>query len=256
LLAANAAQAEYTLRSDALTQAGVSPAFLAGRDWLDRTVPGDAPMAAVLGTMFAPSSTPAVWWDLDFWSKRLDRLYSLPGAAPNGQGFAMPLTLDQRTGRLPELDDRDLIVTTGEEKRFSLRSATAVVRRNGFVVWRAPHPYTAAWTLVAQTDVGDITAGAHGTLRVFGDGRPGTRQVSLTVSTSPNSGQGYELRASAGAAVRRRWVPLHESRVIRLPLTVPAKGPASVRLDVVDRRPVSGAPRTGLRVAGVAIAPA
>ena len=139
LLLANVVQTGYTLHRISLTQAGVSPAFLAGRDWLDREVPGDAPIAAVLGTMFEPASTPGAWWDLDFWSKRLDRLYRLPGSAPDAQGFGGTLTLDQRTGRLSGLDDdRDLIVTTGEEKRFSLRGATAVAARNGFVVWQAP----------------------------------------------------------------------------------------------------------------------
>jgi hypothetical protein len=80
--------------------------------------------------------------------------------------------------------------------------------------------------------------------------------VTLTVITSPYSGQGDELRASAGAAVRWRWVPLGKSRLIRLPLTVPARGPASVRLDVVDRLPVSGTPSTGLKIAAVAVVPA
>jgi hypothetical protein len=168
LPAANVLQTGYTVHSDALTQAGVSPAFLAGRDWMDREVPGDAPIGAVLGTMVEPSSTPAAWWDLTFWTKRLDRLYRLPGSAPDAQGFANVATLDQHTGRLSGFDDRDLIMTTGEEKLFGLRGATAVGGRNGFVVWRAPHPYTAAWTLEAQSDIGDINVGHHGTLRVFG----------------------------------------------------------------------------------------
>jgi hypothetical protein len=256
LLAANLVQTAYTLRSTAKTQADVSPAFLAGRDWLDREVPGDAPIAAVLGTMFEPSSTPAAWWDLTFWSKRLDRLYREPGAVRDEQGFAHTLAIDQRTGRLPGLDGRDLIVTTGEEKRFSLRGATAVAQRNGFVVWRAPHPYTAAWTLQAQSDLGDVSVGKRGTLRVFGDGNPETRLVTLTVTPSPYSGQGYELRASADGAVRTRWVPFGESRAVRLPLTVPASGPAMIRLDVIDRHPAAGAPSTGLRIAAVVVAPA
>jgi hypothetical protein len=78
--------------------------------------------------------------------------------------------------------------------------------------------------------------------------------VTLTVIPSPYSGQGYELRASAAEAVRWRWVALGTSRVIHLPLTVPASGPASIRLDVIDRDPVKGASSTGIKIAAVAIA--
>jgi hypothetical protein len=256
LLLANAVQTGYTLHSVGRTQAGVSPAFLAGRDWLDREVPGDAPIGAVVGTMFEPSSTPPAWWDLNFWSKRLDRLYRLPGAAADAQAFGTVISLDERTGRISGLDERELIVTTGEEKRFRLRGAEAVVAKNGFVVWRAPRPYRAAWSLDAQTDIGDVRVGQQGELRVFGDGSAGRRQVTLTVTPSPYSGQGYTLRARAGDTVRQVRVPLGKSRVVRLPLEVPANGPATVRLDVLDRDPVDGAPSTGLKIAQVAIAPA
>jgi hypothetical protein len=256
LLLANVAQTTYTLHRTALTQAGVSPAFLAGRDWLDRAAPGHGPIGAVLGTMFEPASTPAAWWDLDFWSKRLDRLYRLPGSAPDAQGFGTAVSLDERTGRLSGLDDRALLVTTGEEKRFSLRGGRAVGASNGFVLWRAPRPYRAAWSLEAQSDIGDISVGNHGTLRVFGDGTAGTRQVTLTVTTSPYSQQGYALRARSGAVVRTPWVGLGKSRVIHLPLTVPAAGAAAIRLDVIDRHPVAGVPQTGLKIAAVAVAPA
>jgi len=254
LLLANTVQTGYTLHSTAVTQAGASPDFIAGRNWLDRAAPGDQPVGAVLGTMIDPATTAAAWWDLDFWNKRIDRLYRLPGAAPDGQAFGSAVSLDPRSGRLSGLDDRALIVTTAQEKRFSLRGAQAVASRNGFVVWRAPRPYQAAWSLEAQNDLGDIGAGSSGTLRVFGDGHAGPRQVTLTVTPSPGSQQGSTLRATAGGAPRSVSVPLQQTRVLRLPLTLPATGAASVPLDVVAP-PDAGTPPAGLRIAAVTIDP-
>ena len=254
LLFANILQTGYTLHNAGLTQAGVSPEFLAGRDWIDREVPGDAPIGAVLGTAFEPGSTPPSWWDQNFWSKRLDRLYNLPGAPPHGQGFGgLPIALDARTGRLSGLDERDYIVTTGEEKRFRLRGGETVAGRNGFLVWRAPHPYHAMWSLEAQSDIGDIHVGDHGVLRVFGDGTPRRQRVTLAVISMPYSGQGYTVRARAGSTVREAWVELGGQRMVELPLTVPADGAATIRLEVLDTRPVADAPVTGLKVADVAI---
>lgn len=255
LLAANVVQTGYTLNSISVTQAGVSPEFLAARNWLDREAPGDAPIGAVVGTLFEPSTTPAAWWDLNFWSKRLDRLYRLPGAADDAQWFGGAMALDERTGRISGLDERDLIITTEEEKRFRLRGAQAVAGRYGFVVWRAPRPYRAAWSLHAQSDIGDIQVGDHGELRVFGDGSPGRRRVTLAVAPSPDSGQGYTLRARAGGTVRTVRVPLGGSRMVRLPLAVPASGVATVGLEVLDPQAVADAQQTGLRVTDVAVAP-
>jgi hypothetical protein len=205
LLLANLVQTGYTLHRIAQTQSGVSPAFLAGRDWLDREAPGTAPIGAVLGTAVEPGITPAMWWDLDFWSKRLDRLYRMPGSPDDGQSFGTPVTVDEHTGRLSGLDDRALILTTAAEKRFRLRGGRPVAARNGFVVWRAPRPYRAAWSLEAQSDIGDIDVGDHGTLHVFG---AGARRVTLTVTTSPSAQRGYTLRATAGRAARSVAVPL------------------------------------------------
>jgi hypothetical protein len=251
LLLANLVQTGYTLHRIAQTQSGVSPAFLAGRDWLDREAPGTAPIGAVLGTAVEPGITPAMWWDLDFWSKRLDRLYRMPGSPDDGQSFGTPVTVDEHTGRLSGLDDRALILTTAAEKRFRLRGGRPVAARNGFVVWRAPRPYRAAWSLEAQSDIGDIDVGDHGTLHVFG---AGARRVTLTVTTSPSAQRGYTLRATAGRAARSVAVPLGRSRVVSLPLSVPATGAASVRLDVMGRRPAAGAPASGLRIASVSVA--
>jgi hypothetical protein len=57
------------------------------------------------------------------------------------------------------------------------------------------------------------------------------------------------LRARAGGVDRSLWVPRGRSRVVSLPLAVPAQGAATVRLDV------AGGPGAGLRVAAVALAP-
>jgi hypothetical protein len=257
VLLANVLQTGYTLHNAGLTQAGVSPEFLAGRDWIDRETPGDAPIGAVLGTAFEPGSTPPAWWDQNFWSKRLDRLYNLPGGPFHGQGFGgSPIALDERTGRLTGLDEREFIVTTGEEKRFRLRGGETVAGRNGFLVWRAPRPYHAAWSLEAQSDIGDIHAGEHGVLRVFGDGTPRRQRVTLAVINMPYSAQGYAIRASAGDAVRQAWVELGGQRMVELPLDVPAEGAATIRLEVLDTRPVEDAAVTGLKIADVALAPA
>ncbi|HEX6026018.1 MAG TPA: hypothetical protein VFZ00_28765 [Solirubrobacter sp.] len=252
LLFANVVQTGYTLNRTADTQAGASEEFVAGRDWLDKAAPGDAPIGAVLGTMVDPATTPASWWDLVFWNKRLDRLYRMPGAAPDEQAFGSVASIDQRSGRLSGFDERELIVTTAEEKRFRLRGGRVIAERNGFVVWQAPRPYRAVWSLEAENDLGDIGVGNAGTLRVFGDGTARRRELTVVVSPSPSARQGATLRATAGGVARSVDVRRGQTRTLRLPLVVPATGAASVRLDVVALEQDAERP-TGVRVTEVSV---
>ncbi len=249
LLAVGVAQTGYALDRLGATQAGVSQAFLDVRDWLDREAPGDAPIGLVLGTVFEPAVSPAVWWDVSFWSKRADRVWLLPRGNHHGQNFKREAVIDPLTGAIPALDERELLVLSVEERRFELRGQTTVGGRNGVVVVRAPRHYHAAWTLEATTEASGVAGDRSGRLRIYGDGRGGARRVVVTVTSSLGAPRGYYGRLVVDG--RGATIPVNIGTTERLstPITLPPTGFIDLRLEVTDPLPDATPDRAaGLKV--------
>jgi hypothetical protein len=250
------AQTSYDLRRVQETQAGVSPAFLRSRGWLDRDVPGGEPIGIMLGEVFDAPSSAAVWWDTSFWSARADRVWTLPGAPIYDQGFARIAEIDERDGRIPALDERQLIALSAGEKRFGLQGAKPLAGFGGVQVVRVRPPVRAAWTLGDPAAVpGFVATGDRVRLRVFGDGSAATRTVSLDVVPSSQAPGEYRARLSGGGDARavRPDKPTTLKTTVRL-------SPAGYRDLFVDAAAAGAAspagPGAGISVQAVRITPA
>lgn len=254
VLAVGVAQTGYALDRLGATQAGVSQAFLDGRDWLDREAPGNAPIGLVLGTVFEPAVSPAVWWDVSFWSKRADRVWVLPRGDHHGQNFKREAAIDPMTGTIPALDERELLVLSVEERRFELRGQKAVAGRNGVMVVRATRPYRAAWTLQATTEESVIAVDRAGRLRIYADGRGGPRRMTVTVTSSPGAPRGYYGRLVVDGRGERVPVNIGTTERLSTPITLPPTGFTDVRLEVSDPLPgTTPDPDAGLKVLAVQV---
>ena len=243
----------YALNTIKGTQAGASPAFVDGRDWLDRAAPGDAPAGALLSFVDSDAVSTASWWDLSFWNKRLDRVWQLPDTNLYSQGFARAAAFDPRTGRIAALDERSLLVLGTADRRFALRGARTVAGSGPFALVRAPRPYRAVWTLQAARDDGLLTVGRPGRLTLFGDGRRPRRvrlRVSAVATADATRGYRLSLRTASGAEQTVR-IASGARGTLRATVRVPANGRTRLTLTLRGARSTSAAtaaPTTGVIV--------
>ena len=194
LVAIAVSQTLYDLRQVERTQAGVSQEFLDSRGWLDRVPGGDEPIGLLLGQIGDARTTAAIWWDTSFWSARADRVWAPPGTPGYEQGFVRPAEMDERTGRIPALDERRLIALSSSERRFGLYGAKPVGGRAGVQVVRVDPPVRTAWMLQTDTPSGFVSSGDPARLRVFADGEAGARKVAVVVVASTQAPARYRAR--------------------------------------------------------------
>jgi hypothetical protein len=246
----------YVLNTIKQTQAGASQAFVDGRDWLDRSAPGDGNVGAVLSLVESPRVSAASWWDVSFWNKRIDRVWRLPDSDLYEQGFARPASVDPRTGRMAALDERSLLVVGRLDRRFALRGARTIADWGPFALVRAPRPYRAAWTLRAARDDGLLPTGRRAMLTLFGDGRR-ARRLRLRVSATATADAKHGYRLVARSASGRAWtarVAAGGHGTLRATVRVPAVGATRLRLTL--RGPKGPSATTGVIVDGVVSRPA
>jgi len=249
LLLVSVSSTRYVLKTIEATQAGASPAFIDGRNWLDRTAPGEENVGAVLSLIDNPAVSAASWWDLSFWNKRLDRVWSLPDSDIYSQGFASPALVDPATGRMAALDERPLLIVGAADRRFALRGVREIAATGPFKLVRAPRPYRAAWSLDADRDDGLIAAGGRARLSLFGDGRRArTVRVRLSASTTPDATRGYRLSVRGASGQTSVRVPKGAGGTLRAMVRVPRIGAARLNLRVSGRARKAG-------VTGVIVAP-
>lgn len=244
----------YTLGTIKATQAGASQETIDGREWLDRSAPGSEGVGAVLSSIGEPAATAAAWWNLSFWNARLDRVWRLPGASTFSQRFTRVAPVDPRTGRIPALDDRSLLVLGRSDRRFALRGERIVGANGPFSLVRAARPYRAAWTLLAARDDGLLAAGGRAQLTLFGDGRREQR-VRVRLSAGATPGMTTDRRLVVRGDSGREWTALVPGRgraVLRATVRVPAVG--RTRLALTLRGP-AGRGRSAGATIRVAVSP-
>jgi hypothetical protein len=253
LLAVVVAQTLYDLRRVEETQAGVSQEFLDSRGWLDRVEPRDEPIGLLLGPVGDVPTTAAVWWDTSFWSARADRVWAVPGTPGYEQGFRRGAEIDERTGRMAALDQRRLIALSAGERRFGLRAAAPVGGFGGVKVVRVRPPVYAAWTLETGTLSGFVASGDDARLRIFSDGVPGHRDVSVVVAASPQAPGTYRARMTG--AGRPRPVRPDAPTTLTANVTLPAAGHRDLVIAASSAGGASPAgPGAGISVQDVQIA--
>jgi hypothetical protein len=160
------------------------------RNWIDRATPEGASVGMVPSPINARAGQPllrgeldqAVWWDPEYWNRRVDRVFVLNAAQTYTTLPKRLLTLDPRTGRLRFVSGGtpSHLLLGSADVRFAPRVSGGVATSGDLVLYPLRRPASAVWATQGITPYGyfDTTRGA--TLTIYPAG--GTRPVAHTVT--------------------------------------------------------------------------
>jgi hypothetical protein len=207
-------------------------------DWLDRSVGTGAGVTIVP----APVSTDwfvsqQFWRDLEFWNRSVVRDAHYPGAARfDYTGIWFPklyLRFDPRTGAA-NVSPTTYVVQSLGETRFRI-AGVAAPDRDPIRLIRAGRRWRAAWLTLGAYDDGWTRPGVPARIRVFAT--PGQRAPEiryLTVQAEDPPGRPVTVRSNA--QLWRGVTPAEHT----LPVCVPARGFADVRVRARGASPIPG----------------
>jgi hypothetical protein len=230
----------------------------AARDWVDRRVTGTT--GAVQGVINSRRGVPffntfvdrAVWWDVEFWNKSVDRFYRLDEGAGHDltMGPIHPLTLDFASGDIRGAGDRPpkQLVVVATDARFAPEHQGSPVRSNDLALYRTPLPYRADWATRNVAPDGWSEAGRSTIIRLYARRRARAehREVRILLHGGADVGGPRRVTISAPGISRQRVV--RDTSTERIGVCVPAGGHADVTLDVQGRTRLSRRRVVGLRI--------
>src|SRR4051794_8018540 len=218
LLVWGIAQTAYTFDKVAATQEGVDPGFLSQRGWIDRALPKNARATTVLASLGDQSASTALWWDISFWNKSIDRMLTLNEGSAFGQGFHQTFSVDPQTGRVPALDRYQYVVRYANDTRFGLRGSRTVANAGAILVLTAARPYRADWLFEGpDPDAALVPPGNSGRVRAFAAGPGKAGRVAVTLAATGT--EPVPVTVASGRRRRRAEIPGGG----RATLTVPAR---------------------------------
>jgi hypothetical protein len=186
------------------TQAGVDPAFVEGRRWVDETLPPGERAQLILSTFGDPASAYGVWWDLAFWNDGVDRALTLPSMPDLQQPFPEAFqvladgTFSSYEGVPGQPGSGDGIgagpwfLRAASDRTFGFRDAEVVAEQHGVQLLRTATPPRAAWQLTGMADdTGRVLTGWPQPVKVeLYPETPGTRadqRAIITLTTLPGA---------------------------------------------------------------------
>jgi hypothetical protein len=178
---------ETTYTRHRLTDIQPSADYARGRDWVDRALPRGTRAAVLLSSLGVDVQTAqATWWDVSFWNKKAAafRFAFSSRVEWDGQAVPHPLTVDTAGGRIGGLGGLHYMLRGVADRRFGFVGETTVAApHNNLQLWQLPAQQL-RWWFHGLDETGYVPAGGQGFLRVFGDGRPGPRQVTIPFGTA------------------------------------------------------------------------
>jgi hypothetical protein len=214
--------------------------FVSGTDWIDERVPDDADVGLVPFPF--GGYPPRVWWNVEFWNKRVTRAYETGDVDDFTPFPSGKLEIDERTGALTATEPLvRYLVMHGEDRRFRPRGSVTrerVTFEDDLELIELEQPAAAAWAAYGFGPDGTFHDGAW--IRLYGGlGQGAVRQrVTLRVAASqevdpalPRAPQERRRFAIRGAGVRRQGVlRLGEERAETLDVCVRRGSGMTLRL--------------------------
>jgi hypothetical protein len=238
LLAYGAVETGYTLHSVRATQAGASPEFAAGRDWVDKIVGRRATVTALLGPAGDLRTSTVQWWDTSFFNESISRVYAQDNVIYD-QGYARAFTVDPRTGTAHGLPPQRLAVTASGDQRVGWRGVRVLATHGGLRLVRLPEPLTAQWTASAADPSGTTPPTRPTTIRLYGDGAPRTCVVTVAATVAPAATAPAAFSVTGADRTRRALAPPDgRPRAVRLRVRMPARGAVQLELRASRSAPV------------------
>ena len=201
---------------DRFVPRGASP----GRDWIDAAVPRGRSVALVPNPYLAPF----VWWDAEFWNKRVDRVLQV-GNGPTFTPFpAEQLAVDMRTGRTHGSQRTPFLALASTETRFHLVGTTVLAQNGGMALVSVQRPYRADWATRGAYPDGWTRPGRPVELRFFPARGPSRIQLTVVLSAPGEANGGLQVMLRSADALRRGLVFPTTALRLRVPVCIPRDG--------------------------------
>jgi hypothetical protein len=238
LLAYGAVETGYTLHSIRATQAGASPGFVAGRDWVDQIVGRRTTVAALLGPAGDQRTSTVQWWDTAFFNESISRVYAQDNVIYD-QTYARSFTVDPATGMVHGLPPQRLVVTSAGDQRVGWRGARVLATNGALRLVRLPVPVTAQWTSSAADPSGTTPPTRPTTIRLYGDGAARTSVVTVAATVAPGATRPAAFSVTTSGRTYRA-VAQADGRpgTVRLHVRMPARGAVRLTLRANRAAPV------------------
>lgn len=210
------------------------------RNWIDRGTPDEATVGMVPSPINARGGQPvsagevdqAVWWDPEYWNKRVDRVFRVPGAQTYTPFPSLGLTIDTGTGALrPSSGTMPThLLLARSDVRFAPRARGRVVASGDLVLYTLARSPRAAWAVDGVTSYGyfDRRRGAKLTLYPTTGAGSVVHEVTLLLDRGASDVGAFRVSAP-GLGLRGR---MGSSRAVTFKACVPAARRWSARIDL------------------------
>lgn len=231
----------------------------AGRDWVDRAIPGDGDVA-MLPIWVGDSELEAqrVWWEAEFWNKRITRVFSSNGSTTYTLFPLKTMSVDYATGRVQAEQQVPYLVVADTDRRFGL--ATKRTLASGFRFLDAIEPvlpYRAAWTSRGIFDDGWSNAEEPFRVRLHSvPGQGPARRVVLRLAAPGDVLSPRPYTLSGGVRRVSGVIPLGGEREIAATACVPTGGSRELNLDVRAHNALPDGRVIAVRVMDIDVVPA
>jgi hypothetical protein len=261
------AQTDYVAREMVASQnradGTVNAVPVDDRDWVDEAVPGDGDVAISPSPVADEYTTQRVWWNTEYWNKRINRAVVMEGYGDNTPFPGTYMSFDPTTGEVEttEPEQPPYMVFARGQTQFRPQGRVLGTYRTslevdaGLEVLELERPYRPGWTTDGFSPDGWLMPGEPARVQVYPreDGRAQRVTVSFDL---PIHGVGtglFELRGD-GDSDRGEVASRATSEVS---VEVCARGPepleAVVRTD--SRFPLPDGRKVGVHLAHVAVNP-
>jgi len=216
-------------------------------DWIDRTLGPNTkvtmvPYPILRGDYWANGG---YWWNIEFWNASVQREAVYQGGLSwTPETFPKTsLSFDRSTGRA-NVSSSDYIAQADRETRFRIAGKPAAEYR-GVLLIDTEKPWRAQWLTFGLYDDGWTEPGIVARIRIFAapeQTEPVVRYLTISVSTATDvDKRAFHLVSNMGDW---RGQAVRERTSTQVPVCVPARGFADVRLGTRGYSPIYGDPQS------------
>ena len=270
LLGLALAQADYVAEGTAATinrsGGAVNRVPLVERDWIDEALPAAGDVALAPSPLGDPYTSQRVWWNAEFWNKRVNRGLVLAGYFGDNTPFPQQsMSLDETGGAIRTVDGHQprYMVFARSQLVFRPRGdllaeyRTVIPQDPGLELFDVQRPYRAGWIASGAAPDGWIVRGTPATVRVFPrtDGRAQQVRVNVDLPVGGVKPSPFAI-SEGGRTLRARAYPGSISGDAELTLCVAPERERTVTISTNAVRPLPDGRTVGVHLYSIRVTPA
>lgn len=268
LLGFMVAQADYVarIRTDRINvdQGAINSVPYSHRDWIDEALPGGGDVALATSVLADPATDARVWWNVEFWNKRVNRALIIDRWTDNTAFPQRRMSLDERTGVIRTSDGSEprYLVFGRNQRLFRPRGRLLAEYKStisldpGLELVEATRPYRAQWIARGLSTDGWISRGTPGRLRVFPREDARAQRVTLNLDLPIGLVPPSPFTVRSGSRVVRRLAAAGTTRGNEaVTLCLPPGRTREVSISTRASRPLPDR-RVGVHLYSIRVVPA